>query len=178
MEDHATVSAADERASAQLAVLGQVDGVLSALHVRHWLRGGWAIDFLLGRITRPHADLDLVIWARHRERARHALLNAGFELARETAVQTDFRRRGHDMSVVYLERGSDGNIVTHGIPGWVWRADALPLRRWFLHGVSSRVVSPAQLIAEKEGYERGTSRPLRPKDVESIAVLHQIEEVR
>jgi hypothetical protein len=36
------------------------------------------------------------------------------------------------------------------------------------------VVDPRQLLAEKEGYERGTGRPLRPKDLESIGVLRRI----
>lgn len=38
--------------------------LLSALErggVRHWLDGGWGVDALLGRPTRPHDDVDLVV---------------------------------------------------------------------------------------------------------------------
>ncbi|NQX62193.1 nucleotidyltransferase domain-containing protein [Paenibacillus qinlingensis] len=37
------------------------------------MRGGWAIDFLLGRVTRLHKDLDLVTWVRHREELEQVL---------------------------------------------------------------------------------------------------------
>jgi lincosamide nucleotidyltransferase A/C/D/E len=40
-----------------LAVLDQ----LAAEGVRGWLAGGWGVDALLGRQTRPHNDIDLVI---------------------------------------------------------------------------------------------------------------------
>jgi hypothetical protein len=170
-----TIREIDEQARAQLTVLRELNTVLSALHIRFWLRGGWAVDFLLGRVTRPHADLDLVMWARHRDRARRGLLDADFQVERKTAVQTDYLRAGQEISIVYLARAADGTVVTDGIPGWSWRADALPRRRWHLHGVSSRVVSLIQLLEEKEGYERGTGRPPRPKDMESIATLRRMQ---
>jgi hypothetical protein len=166
--------APSEQARAQLAVLGDIGALLAALRVRCWLRGGWAVDFLLGRITRPHADLDLVLWARHRRRARRALLDAGFRLVRETPVQTDLRKDGQDVSLVFLARAPDGAVITHGIPDWTWPAGSLPPRPRRLHGVAARVVDPRQLLAEKEGYERGTGRPPRPKDLESIGALRRI----
>lgn len=33
-----------------------------------WLRGGWAIDFFLGRLTRDHADIDWFALAEDGER--------------------------------------------------------------------------------------------------------------
>jgi lincosamide nucleotidyltransferase A/C/D/E len=36
-------------------------GQLEAAGVVVWLDGGWGVDALLGRQTRPHRDLDLVI---------------------------------------------------------------------------------------------------------------------
>ena len=35
--------------------------LLAAAEVRAWLAGGWGVDALLGRQTRPHCDIDLVI---------------------------------------------------------------------------------------------------------------------
>src|SRR5215468_1002191 len=34
---------------------------LEAAQVQTWLDGGWGVDALLGRETRPHDDLDLVV---------------------------------------------------------------------------------------------------------------------
>jgi lincosamide nucleotidyltransferase A/C/D/E len=49
------------KASDVLAFLGTVD----EKGVRVWLDGGWAVDACLGRQTRKHADLDIVIEERH-----------------------------------------------------------------------------------------------------------------
>jgi lincosamide nucleotidyltransferase A/C/D/E len=44
-------------ASKVLAVMDE----LAAAQVRGWLAGGWGVDALVGRQTRPHNDIDLVI---------------------------------------------------------------------------------------------------------------------
>jgi lincosamide nucleotidyltransferase A/C/D/E len=43
-------------------VLAVLDG-LAAEGIQGWLAGGWGVDALLGRQTRPHNDIDLVIGA-------------------------------------------------------------------------------------------------------------------
>ena len=35
--------------------------LLAAAEVRVWVAGGWGVDALLGRQTRPHCDIDLVV---------------------------------------------------------------------------------------------------------------------
>jgi hypothetical protein len=162
----------ERAADAQLAVIGALTRVLAAARVRFWLRGGWAVDFLVGAVTRAHADVDAVTWLRHRRRLHRALVDAGFRVARELDVQSDFAKGGVDVSFVFLTRERDGRIATHGIPAWRWRDDALPRGPRRLHGVACRVVGAAQLLEEKEG----DPRPARPKDVASIAALRRIVE--
>lgn len=153
----------DGQTRAQLDLIREIDEALSRPRVGFWLRGGWAIDFLLGEVTRPHADIDLVAWLRHRERVQRALVEASFELIRETEVQSDFCKNDQDVSFVFLKRAGDGGIVAHGIPEWTWRTNALPHRRFTLRGICARVVSPQQLLDEKEGYASGgrAGRPAR-----------------
>ena len=43
-----------------------------------WVDGGWAVDAALGRQTRPHADLDIVIEERHLGAAVRALSERGY----------------------------------------------------------------------------------------------------
>jgi len=57
-----------------LAILDQLDR--AGLVV--WLDGGWGIDALLGRWSRPHQDLDLVIARDDSAAARAALAGLGF----------------------------------------------------------------------------------------------------
>jgi hypothetical protein len=155
---------------AQLAVVAELGVALSAAGVRFWLRGGWAVDFLLGALTRPHEDVDVVAWRRHRPRVRRALTAAGFRVVRETEKQIDFEKQGVDVTFVYLRRAGAGRIVTHGVPEWTWRPDALPPAWRGIDGVACRVVSARQLLEEKEG----DPRPPRPKDAESIAALRRL----
>ncbi|MGH2588515.1 MAG: nucleotidyltransferase domain-containing protein [Dehalococcoidia bacterium] len=168
----------DDQARIQLDIIRQVGATLGRLRIRFWLRGGWAVDFMLGEITRPHADIDLVVWARNRRRVCQALTEVGFVLDREIEVQTDLRKGGQDISIIYLTRSLDGRVVTHGIPVWAWPPSSLPLRAFTLAGVRARAVSPEQLLWEKESYEQGTGRPLRPKDVESMKVLRSVISTR
>jgi len=58
----------------------EVAGALEAANVRYWLAGGWGVDALVGRQTRTHRDLDVVIdrFESNEPRARHALEAIGF----------------------------------------------------------------------------------------------------
>ncbi|GIP39041.1 hypothetical protein J31TS4_23210 [Paenibacillus sp. J31TS4] len=163
----------DEQTLSQLNVLGQLTAVFSSIGGEFWLRGGWAIDFLLGEITRPHGDLDLVTWVQYRESLERALVEAEFEWMPVSDRQTDFRKGNVDIQFLYLTRSSEGNIIPNGLPEWVWRADSLPLKHFTLKGISSFVLSPNQLLEEKEVYEQ-IGRTLRPKDIESKKILTRI----
>jgi hypothetical protein len=158
----------------QLSLLAELADVFAGARLAGWLRGGWALDFLLGEVTRPHSDVDLVTWRRHRQRVHRLLPAHEYALVRELPVQTDFTKHDQTVSVVFVARGPDGRPVVPGIPGWTWRPDALPRRRHTLRGVSWRVVSPEQLLDEKEGYEAGTGRPPRSKDRVSMDLLRRL----
>ena len=62
------------RAENVLSVLG----VLSAVGVDVWVGGGWGVDALVGRETRPHRDLDLMHRVEQEPTMVAALAAAGF----------------------------------------------------------------------------------------------------
>lgn len=39
----------------------EVGGLFESCGARWWVAGGWAIDLLIGRQTRPHGDLDVLV---------------------------------------------------------------------------------------------------------------------
>jgi lincosamide nucleotidyltransferase A/C/D/E len=43
-----------------------------------WLDGGWCVDALLGRQTRPHADLDIAVRHANVPMLRRLLLTRGY----------------------------------------------------------------------------------------------------
>ncbi|MFF1649178.1 nucleotidyltransferase domain-containing protein [Streptomyces sp. NPDC058240] len=51
------------RADQQLRLIAEAVEVAETLGVTVWLRGGWAMDFFLGEITRDHGDIDWFVWA-------------------------------------------------------------------------------------------------------------------
>jgi hypothetical protein len=115
---------ADTGTQRQLAAIAEVAG----LGIAVWLRGGWAMDFYLGRVTREHRDVDWFAWAADAGRITGALTARGWELLPEPPhdQQRDFRRDGVDLSFALItRRGAD--IVVAGGPwaGEPWPAGML-----------------------------------------------------
>ena len=164
--------AADKDVIVQLKMISQIRLVLGKANIKFWLRGGWAIDFLLGGLTRPHSDIDLVAWRHDASQLREQLVAHGFAFVRKTAVQHDFTKQNQEISVVFVtQKGNE--VYVDEIPEWIWFPDALSYPPQQLNGLSCHVLSPKQLLEEKVGYQNGTGRPLRPKDRESIAILRE-----
>jgi lincosamide nucleotidyltransferase A/C/D/E len=72
-------------AETSLAEVVDVLRALSAVGCRFWLEGGWGVDALVGRQTRPHRDLDVDLDARCEEAALAVLAAMGY------TVETDWR---------------------------------------------------------------------------------------
>ncbi|TCZ81295.1 hypothetical protein E0485_01415 [Paenibacillus albiflavus] len=158
----------------QFKVLGQINRIFESLDMQFWLRGGWAIDFILGQVTREHSDIDIVTWLHNRQSLEQTLIEAGFRCAPVSELQTNFYQNELEVSIIYLTRNQAGQITANGFPEWVWRSDALPLRSYTLHHVSTRTLSPQQLLDNLLIYEQGTGRKLRSKDYDSIRILQEI----
>jgi hypothetical protein len=47
-----------ERAGRRLALIAQTLAAARREGIPLWLRGGWAMDFFLGEVTREHGDID------------------------------------------------------------------------------------------------------------------------
>ncbi len=62
----------------QLAAIAEILALAHDLDVPLWLRGGWAMDFFLGSITRDHADIDWFALADDGPRLGAALIERGF----------------------------------------------------------------------------------------------------
>ncbi|MEE1782905.1 hypothetical protein PUR71_08245 [Streptomyces sp. SP17BM10] len=69
----------EERSARQRRLIGDVVGIADGVGVEVWLRGGWATDFFLGRVTRDHEDVDWFAWAVDAPALTAALTAAGHE---------------------------------------------------------------------------------------------------
>lgn len=54
--------------------------ILDSLHMRYWVEGGWGVDVLLGRQTRPHGDMDIDFDAAFEAVLLEALKAAGYQV--------------------------------------------------------------------------------------------------
>jgi lincosamide nucleotidyltransferase A/C/D/E len=93
-----------------------------------WLDGGWGIDALLGRETRPHHDLDIIVRVSDVPRALDVLQPASF-VVREGSIPHAFvlvSPAGHEIDVHAVTFRSDGTAI-HQMDNendWVFSADA------------------------------------------------------
>ncbi|HVF05227.1 MAG TPA: hypothetical protein VNA20_10325 [Frankiaceae bacterium] len=75
-----------------------------------WLDGGWAVDALLGRETRPHSDLDLAMDGATLDRAVALLTRDGFTVLRDDLPAAVAYRHpdGREVDLHPLVRTPDG----------------------------------------------------------------------
>ena len=73
----------DDRSREQLAALGRVSGTLDDAGIDYRLFGGWGRDFRAGEVSRPHGDVDLVVWRDDRQRIEELLFADGWRHAPE-----------------------------------------------------------------------------------------------
>ncbi|PEB50504.1 hypothetical protein CON65_19385 [Bacillus pseudomycoides] len=167
----------DGQTESQLKVLNEISTLSETIGIEFWLRGGWAIDFLLGKITRPHDDIDLITWIKNRERLELELSKLGYEQAsvkeQFRSRQSDFHKDNVEITFGYITHSENGSLIMNGLPEWKWRSDALLPQSFMLQGISAHVLNPKQLLEEKEVYEQ-IGRTPRLKDAESKKILRRI----
>jgi lincosamide nucleotidyltransferase A/C/D/E len=138
------------RADQVLHVLDQIagDGVTA------WVDGGWGVDALLGRQTREHEDLDLVLDREGVDRVRDLLVHDGFQIVRDwlPTAMAFAHPDGRAVDVHPIEVSADGGgdqIQRDGRTRWHYGAPVTGC-------IAGRVVRCCSLetqIASHLGYE-------------------------
>jgi lincosamide nucleotidyltransferase A/C/D/E len=142
----------------------EVHRVLLALDeagCRAWLAGGWGVDALVGRQTRPHRDLDLLIEAARLDAALGALRGLGYEVETDwlpVRVEVAAPGRGRvDLHPVVF--GADGHGVQAGPDGTTYEYPAGCLVPGRIDGREVGCLTVARQVEAHTGYEpRGVDR--------------------
>ncbi|MFF0742725.1 nucleotidyltransferase domain-containing protein [Streptomyces sp. NPDC004111] len=162
----------------QLRQIAETVRIADGRGITLWLRGGWAMDFHLGEVTRPHGDIDWFARVQDAPLLADALLGHGYRPVPGPPpdLQLDFEKEGLESSFTLVDRDAQGRVVVAGGPwkGEPWPAgmldpDAGPGR---LGDVSCPIVAPrAQIEIKRMMPVWDPSRPRRPKDAADIARL-------
>ncbi|WP_324651120.1 nucleotidyltransferase domain-containing protein [Georgenia sp. H159] len=152
----------------------EVHAVLDALAevgAQVWVGGGWGVDALVGRQTRPHRDLDLAIESTAEQAALRALARLGY------AVQTDWRPvrvevaapgdRWVDLHPVVFDEA--GNGVQAGLDGGVFTYPAACFVTGTIAGREVGCLSVQQQLRFHSGYQP------RAVDLADLALLRRMQ---
>jgi len=134
----------------------RIVGLLERQGLSVWLDGGWGVDALAGRQTRPHDDLDVAILLSEAEAVISALAGAGYRVfGDEMPTRVDLRDE-HDHRVdlhpitldasgnglQQLQDGGFGTYTAEGLSG-----------TGVIDGRRLRCLSRALQLAFHQGYE-------------------------
>jgi hypothetical protein len=164
-----------DREQRQLALIDEFVRLANDAGVEYWLRGGWALDFLLGRVTRPHGDIDFFMWAKDAPAFARVLERRGFEEVpgppREQ--QRNFVKDAEEFHVGLLRREPSGEVVVAGGPheGAAWPDRMLGDHVGRIGDVTCRIVSPESQLEIKERWAEWTGRSARDYDAGDISLL-------
>lgn len=129
--------------------------LLATVGVQAWLDGGWGVDALLGRITRSHNDLDLVLTLDDLTRAVAVLVRNGFEVAEEKLgrVVLEHAAQGRiDLHPVMFDPHGNAVQVQPAVSPVVYQSDGF-VSGWIL-GHAVPCISAAVQLSARLGHDR------------------------
>ena len=127
----------------QLSALAQTHELFARSGIEYWLFGGWAVDFHVGSITRPHDDIDVAVWLDDHDRIARLLGAEGWKHAPDPDEDggTGYERDAVRLELTFLVLGDGGEVYIPLRAGRApWLDGALSTDIAELSGVRARVV--------------------------------------
>lgn len=142
---------------------------LENLDIRIWIDGGWGVDALLGKQTRPHVDLDIAIEHKNLEKLKEYLELQGYaEVLRDENKKVDLvmgDAKGHEIDVHAFNFDDKGRVIEE--EDWAGYSRGSLSGFGTIRGVIVLCVSVDHLIKT----HTGEHRPLKENDYKDIAAL-------
>ncbi|HSF37519.1 MAG TPA: hypothetical protein VLA70_15455 [Nocardioides sp.] len=102
----------------QTAALAGAADALDAAGLEHWFFGGWAVDLWVGRLTRAHDDIDVLVQRSDEAEVHGALTAAGWVHTPQDddLVGTTYAGDGYELQLTFVEADDEGRVVVR-VPG-------------------------------------------------------------
>ncbi len=140
--------------------------LLDQFGVRCWVMGGWGVDALLGRVTREHKDLDLLVHMADLPRYADVVRSQGFDRSLEwsesQAIEVDTmpfdsafvdaHPDGREIDVHVIDVAHDGGVVQFHTDPWPLPPDTVS-GVGTIAGATVRCVSRTAQTAMHTGYD-------------------------
>ena len=159
----------------QTAALASAAEALGSAGLEHWFFGGWAVDLWVGRLTRSHDDIDVLVQRVDEAAVDAALTAAGWVHTPrdDDVVGTEYAGDGYDLQLTFVETDDQGRVVVP-VPGQPIVVSAGPLghARCALGHLRVRVLTLEKMLEGK-----GVPRPDEAggaKDRADLAALRAV----
>lgn len=142
---------------------------LKSQNITIWIDGGWAVDALLAKQTRPHSDLDIVVQKKDLDRLVSFLRKNNYhDVPRDDTcphnfVMGDNQDKQIDIHVIVFDQSGNG-IYGPKEKGQLYPAESLT-GQGSIDGQTVKCISPKSLVAFHTGYT------LRESDYHDVRAL-------
>lgn len=129
--------------------------LFASVGVQVWLDGGWGVEALLGKITRPHYDLDLVLALDDLPRAVETLVGNGLGIEEEELGRVVLRDAEHgrvDLHPVTFDAHGNGVQVQPAESPMIYRGDGFVTGS--ILGRAVPCISAEMQVFVRLGYDR------------------------
>jgi hypothetical protein len=167
-----------EKNKKQIKIIKDLKVICDQNSIKFWMLGGWGIDVLLGRITREHDDIDLIISYSNRRLCRDVIKPYAEKIIEDSTVRLWFFKDGIKCDIRFFKKLKNGGLImdldksdplVYPVP-----PDSFPNGiNGRLPGVRVRVVSWSFNYTAKEGYHYYIDTPLRGKDKKDLELIYE-----
>ncbi len=149
--DDPAAGVVDPPPAQQLTAIGDVGVALDGAGVDHWLFGGWGVDFWVGRVTRPHDDIDLAVRVDDRPVVHRLLLGHDWKHTpfEDEVVGTRYRRGGVLLELTFVLIDGGKVLIPFEPEPAVWSDQPFGDVRRTLDGVTARVPALDVMLRDK-----------------------------
>lgn len=141
---------------------------LDSNNIGVWIDGGWGVDALIGKQTRDHDDLDIVVQKKDLAKLRQMLFNKGFEnIPQDDTRDWNFVVGNNglliDIHVIEIDKNGDG-VYGPRENNQQYPAPSL-ISKGMIGEMKVKCISPEYQIQSHVGYE------LKDKDFHDVQLL-------